>query len=311
MVPPWLTEARQAKITYGSEQCAPIALNWFEAKPSALRYAPLWPIGSSLFVRTPVPEQAVPEASGDGHTRPLIGLTGRRKSGAQVGGFPPTLHQLEIDVYLADYAKSVLAAGGLPVHIPMDGNPMDYVPHLHGIVLSGGADVAPARYNAEPDGNGAYEPERDALELSLLTASIEADRAILGICRGLQLLNVYAGGTLEQHRPEHARYDVPPESRVHEIQFESASRLGLLYHGRPGALPHDQPPFMVNSLHHQVVDRVGDELKVAATTPDGVIEGLELEGRDVLAVQWHPEMLNEPEPVFTWLINQSRKRLQA
>lgn len=254
--------------------------------------------------------------NGDGQdgnlkTKPLIGLPGRRKTGAEVDGFPESLHGLDIDLYLADYARSVLAAGGLPIHIPMDGDPAEYLPHLHGIVLTGGADVAPQRYAAEPDGNGGYELDRDELELALMAASLDHDLPVLGICRGLQVLNVYAGGTLHQHVPEHARYDVSPDSRVHEVRFEPASRLGLLYTGAPGRDTPVNGPVSVNSLHHQTVDRVGEGLKVAATDKDGVIEGLELPGRDVMAVQWHPEMLTEPEPVFTWLISQSRKRIPA
>lgn len=245
----------------------------------------------------------------DPTSKPLIGLPGRRKSAAQISGFPESLHDLDIDLYLADYARSVLAAGGLPVHIPMDGDPAEYLRHLHGIVLSGGADIAPERYGSEPDGNGDYEPERDALELTLLEASLEQDIPVLGICRGLQVLNVQAGGTLHQHVPDHARYDLSPDSRVHEVRFEPASRLGLLYTGGPGRNTPAGGPLTVNSLHHQVVDEVGAGLKVAATDGNGTVEGLELPGRDVLAVQWHPEMLTEPEPVFTWLVSQSRKRI--
>lgn len=243
--------------------------------------------------------------------KPLIGLPGRRKTAADVDGFPPSLRGLDIDLYLADYSRSVLAAGGLPVHIPMDGSPEEYVPYLHGIVLSGGADVEPDRYRAEPDGEGHYEPERDELELALLDASLNQDLAVLGICRGLQVLNVHAGGTLNQHIPEHARYDVPPDRRVHAVEFEPASRLGLLYNGGPATRGARAEPVTVNSLHHQTVDRVGVGLKVTATDGDGVVEGLEVPGRDVVAVQWHPEMLTEPEPVFSWLVAQSRKRIPA
>ncbi|MEM7274047.1 MAG: gamma-glutamyl-gamma-aminobutyrate hydrolase family protein [Actinomycetota bacterium] len=238
--------------------------------------------------------------------RPLIGLPGRRKTGDQVDGFPDSLRGLEIDVYLADYARSVLAAGGLPVHLPMDADPAWYVPHLDGIVLSGGADLAPELYGAEPDGHGHYEPERDRLELDLLDAALDGDLPVLGICRGLQLLNVHHGGTLHQHVPEHARYDVGPETRVHEVSFDPASRLGLLYTGGPGRADGPDGPHRVNSLHHQIVDRVGHGLRVAARDGAGVVEGLEVPGRDVLAVQWHPEMLDEPEPVFGWLIARAR-----
>lgn len=247
----------------------------------------------------------------NGTGQPLIGLPGRRKTGAQIAGFPPSLHHLDLDLYLADYARSVLAAGGLPVHLPMDGDPTRYLPHLHGIVLTGGADVEPGHYQATPDGNGDYEPDRDALELALLEGSLNADLPVLGICRGLQILNVHAGGTLHQHQPDHARYDIPPNSRSHEVRFEPATRLGLLYTGAPGRTEPAAGPISVNSLHHQTVDRVGDGLAVSATAPDGVIEGLEWPGRDVIAVQWHPEMLRQPEPVFDWLISQSRRRIAA
>ena len=249
------------------------------------------------------------QAAADLMAKPLIGLPGRRKTGRQVDGFPESLHGLDIDLYLADYSRSVLQAGGLPINIPMDADPFDYAPYLHGIVLTGGADVDPSVYQHAPDGNGAYEADRDALELALLEEALAAELPVLGICRGLQLINVQAGGTLHQHVPEHARYDVAPDSRVHEVVFEPHSRLGLLYNGGPAGA--DAAPVSVNSLHHQTVDQVGGDLIVSARDGDGVVEGLELPGHDVLAVQWHPEMLQEPEPVFDWLIRQARKRLPA
>ncbi len=248
-------------------------------------------------------------------SKPLIGLPGRRKTGKQVDGFPDSLSDLDLDLYLADYSRSVLAAGGLPVLLPMDADPAQYVPHLQGIVLTGGADVAPEHYGHDADGNGQYEAERDALELALLERAIDDDIAVLGICRGLQLLNVHTGGTLHQHVPDHARYDVAPDTRVHEVHFEPTSRLGLLYTGRPsgtvaGSPPGTRPASMsVNSLHHQTVDEIGTGLMVTARGPDDVVEGLELPGRDVLAVQWHPELLTEPEPVFDWLVRQASNRL--
>lgn len=248
-----------------------------------------------------------------GH-KPLIGLSGRRKSAAQVDGFPDSLSELAIDLYIADYSNSVLAAGGLPVHLPMDADPNEYLGYVHGVVLSGGADIDPEVYGERPDGNGLYEQERDELELSLLAGAIDHDLPVLGICRGLQLINVHAGGSLHQHVPEHARYDIAPDTRSHPVVFEPETRLGLLYGGRPhasteAAASGSQHVAMVNSLHHQTVDRVGDGLRVAARSDDGVIEGLERPGRDLLAVQWHPEMLIEPEPVFDWLVNQAAKRM--
>ncbi|MGH1489650.1 MAG: gamma-glutamyl-gamma-aminobutyrate hydrolase family protein [Acidimicrobiales bacterium] len=240
--------------------------------------------------------------------KPLIGLSGRRKSAKDVAGFPDSLSGLEIDLYIADYARAVLAAGGLPVHLPMDADPTDYLGQIHGVLLSGGADIAPEMYGQEPDGQGGYEPERDALELTLLAGAIDQDLPVLGICRGLQMINVHAGGTLHQHVPEHARYDVAPHAKTHEVTFESETRLSLLYGGSTDSSPSAR---MVNSLHHQTIDELGHGLKVSARGDDGVIEGLELPGQDLLAVQWHPEMLLEPEPVFDWLISQANKRLNA
>jgi putative glutamine amidotransferase len=245
-------------------------------------------------------------------SKPLIGLTGRRRSAAAIAGFPASLHGLAIDLYLADYAREVLAAGGLPVNLPMDADPLDYLAHLDGILLSGGADLHPARYGAEPDGNGDYEPDRDALELRLLAGARERELPVLGICRGLQLINVAAGGTLHQHVAEHARYDVAPDTHVHEVTFEADSLLGSLYQSTPmnrGTSSASARP--VNSLHHQTVDRVGDGLVVVARSADGTVEGLETPDGSMVAVQWHPEMLSTPEPVFGWLIEAAQARAGA
>lgn len=241
--------------------------------------------------------------------KPLIGLTGRRKTAVEIDGFPDNLDKLAIDLYIADYAGGVLSAGGLPVHLPMDADPVEYVDHLHGVLLTGGADVQPSTYGATADGNGLYESERDELELALLAGAMERDLPVLGICRGLQIINVHAGGTLHQDVPEHARYDIAPHTRIHEISFEAETRLGLMYGGSPNR--SSAGSLKVNSLHHQTVDQVGDGLKVSARGDDGVIEALELPGHDLLAVQWHPEMLLEPEPVFDWLIGRARKRMDG
>lgn len=231
-------------------------------------------------------------------SRPLIGLTGRHRSARQIAGFPSTLGHLNVDLFLADYSDDVAAAGGLPVLLPTAADPDDYLGSLDAIVLTGGADIEPANYDATPDGAGDYEPERDRLELELAEGALEHDLPILGICRGLQILNVVVGGTLNQDVPEHARYDVDPAETVHRVTFEEHSRLRLLY----------GDDFEVNSLHHQTIERVGDGLAVTARAEDGTIEGVEMPGRDVVAVQWHPEMRPEREPVFDWLIKRATHR---
>lgn len=245
---------------------------------------------------------ANPEQSAS--TRPLIGLPGRRKLGSEIAGFPDAIQSFELDVYFSLYSDAVREAGGLPIHIPLNGEPRDYIPILHGLLLPGGADVETSRYQAEPDGNGSYEPFRDQMELALLEDAISADIPVLGICRGFQVMNVHAGGTLHQDVPSHALWNDEASDHVHQLNFEPQSRLGLMYGSSRG----------VNSLHHQTIDAVGEGLVVSATAPDGTIEGLEMAGADVIGVQWHPEMLtnrelNGPEPVFAWLINRARSRI--
>ena len=122
--------------------------------------------------------------------RPLIGLTGRRRVGADFIGQPESLKHLDGDWYYADYARGVLAAGGLPVHLPLDADPAAFIDRLDGILISGGADVWPERYGAVPaDTADTAEHERDDFEIGLLDAATTKAVPVLGICRGLQIIN--------------------------------------------------------------------------------------------------------------------------
>ena len=230
--------------------------------------------------------------------KPLIGLPGRRKRSSQIEGFPEKLDHLEIDMYMADYARAVLQAGGLPVHLPLDADPLDYLGVVDGLVFTGGADLDPATYDA-PNEASDVEPIRDTFELALLSGALEAAIPTLGICRGLQLINVHAGGSLNQDEPSHARYDVDPSSRTHTVTIEPASRLSLMF----GSAAE------VNSLHHQTVATLGEGLSVVARAPDGTIEAVEMPGRDLIAVQWHPEMLDpahaDVDPLMQWLVQRA------
>ncbi len=225
---------------------------------------------------------------------PLIGLPGRRRKGRDIAGFAEALGDLDMDLYLADYGRGVIEAGGLPVNIPLDADIDKVTERLDGVLLTGGTDIDPSRYGATavPEVIG-LEPERDELELSLLTSALARDIPVLGICRGLQILNVHQGGTLNQHVPPHSRYDVAPHETIHEVTFTAESTLEGLY----------GPTHSVNSLHHQTVDVLGEGLTVTGRAPDGVVEGLELGGR-VVAVQWHPEMMKgrPADPLFRWLV---------
>jgi len=238
--------------------------------------------------------------------RPLIGLSGRRKKVGDLPGYESMtgLHDLDVDLYFSDYGRAILDAGGLPVNIPIDVDPADIAPRLDGILLSGGADVDPARYGAEPDVDlGAVEPERDAFELALVDAAYGNDLPMLGICRGIQLLNVHGGGSLHQHVAPHAVYNQSPTITVHPVAIDEDSTLHELY----GA------SHAVNSLHHQTLDTVADGFRVVARDDEGTIEAIEGIDRPIVAVQWHPEMMatRSTDPIFAWLVQSAAGRLAA
>jgi putative glutamine amidotransferase len=176
---------------------------------------------------------------------------------------------------------------------------------LDGLVLSGGIDLNPklygqARHAAADEPNDA----RDELELGLLKLALAEDLPVLAICRGMQLFNVAAGGTLDQHieeRSVHQRYDLAKPRPVHTVEVEPGSRLAEIT--GPGLVA-------VNSRHHQAVAQVGDGLTVSARAEDGVIEGIEMPGkRFAVAVQWHPEDQAATDPVQAKLFTAFAKAL--
>lgn len=229
--------------------------------------------------------------------RPLIGLPGRRKRIGQLAGFPESLDDLHVDLYFADYARSVLKAGGLPVHLPLDVDASEWIDVLDGVLLTGGADIEPERYGHD-NTSSKTEPHRDEIEFALLGNAIDRGLPVLGICRGLQVVNVFAGGTLNQHVPEHMRYDVLPHEGAHAVTLEQGTALHDVYGDEA----------VVNSLHHQTIDALGDRLRISARAHDGTVEGIEMTDAAVVAVQWHPEMMNHDDPVFAWLVERAAAR---
>jgi putative glutamine amidotransferase len=181
------------------------------------------------------------------------------------------------------YPQLVQQAGGTAVLLPPDApeNAPGLLARLDGLVITGGPDVNPALYGARPHPETrATGPERDHWEAALLRAALASGLPLLGICRGMQLLNVVCGGTLVQHL-ENGELHLPTGNRYgsHPIRPVAGTRLAEL-------LP--EPEVEVPTAHHQAVDRLGEGLVVSALAADGTVEAVEGSGF-VLAVQWHPE----------------------
>lgn len=237
-------------------------------------------------------------------SRPVIALPGRRKRGSQIADFPSSLADIDLDLYFADYARGILHAGGLAVHLPFDADPEEYRGVFDGVLLPGGADVDPVHYGADPLDGHPNEPERDALELAVLALADAEELPVAGICRGLQLLNVHGGGTLHQDVPEHSHFDKAPDTEVHEVRFTEGSTCARLYRS------DGDRPMVVNSLHHQTIDRLAPGYVVTGVAEDGTVEAIEAADRPWVAVQWHPEMMRNghDDPLFAWLVQEAAER---
>jgi len=215
--------------------------------------------------------------------RPIVGITAYGREAGPRG--------IQFSLPTA-YVDAVRRGGGLPVVLaPGEADPQACLEALDAVVFAGGGDIDPQLTGGGHDTNYAVDAERDRFELGLLAGSLEREVPVLAICRGLQLLNVARGGTLHAHLPdvfgEGVAHRVPPLDPVqHTVRLEAGAGLGRVFEA--GELE-------IASWHHQAVDRLGEGLRAAAFAPDGVVEALELEGAPfVLAVQWHPELQDEP-----------------
>jgi len=190
---------------------------------------------------------------------------------------------------IPQYERAIEIGGGLPVRIPLDQTPeqvMKLIESCDAVVLPGsGADVDPAKYDAprHPKTEDA-DAKRDTVDELLLQDAYNMRKPVLGICYGLQILNVYCSGTLLQHIQSAVNHAAGRKIPIaHSVEIEPESRLSEIVQGIN--LP-------VNSSHHQAADLIGDGLRVVARCPqDGIVEALEGTAPDhfVLAVQWHPE----------------------
>jgi gamma-glutamyl-gamma-aminobutyrate hydrolase PuuD len=203
----------------------------------------------------------------------------------------------------ASYVRSVERAGARALLVPPSTDGVDEVlDALHGVVLSGGADLDPQSYGADAHvATTAIRPDRDAAELALLRGALDRDMPTLAICRGSQIFNVLRGGDLVQHLPEvvgHEQHrEVPGVFSEHDVAVAPGSRLGSLLGTRTE----------VKSHHHQGYGRIGEGLRVVAWADDGTLEALEdPERRFALGVLWHPEEDNDA-PLFEALVEEARR----
>ena len=223
---------------------------------------------------------------------PLIGITTSRQK-----------HQLGFPVIAISeaYVQAVSQAGGIPVSIPLgiSGSQIqDLLSRLDGILLSGGGDIDPDRFGADPHPKVNFiDKDRDRVEIQLIQDAIQQEIPFLGICRGIQTLNVALGGTLYTHisdqHPDaihHAQIEGHPKDYLsHEIQIKPETKISSCM---------GQSNLKVNSMHHQGIHQLASGLVATAYAPDGLIEAVELEAYGFgLAVQWHPEWLTAHTPI--------------
>lgn len=217
-------------------------------------------------------------SSGSSHT-PVIGLTSYVEQAKFLAWDTEAalLHRVYLDC--------VVAAGGIPVLLPPVSDAYDrLVSTVDGLVLTGGADVDPARYGQAPHEKTYTRPGRDAFEFGLLAAARRAHVPVLGVCRGLQVISVALGGTLAQHLPETvgdtAHQPAPAVFGPGTVSLTEGSRAAAIL----------GPEAKTLCYHHQAIDRPGDGLIATGHSADGTVEAAESPGEDfLLGVQWHPE----------------------
>ena len=239
--------------------------------------------------------------------RPIIGISSSvivDEAGSFAGYKRAYVHK--------DYVDAVIRAGGVPLIIPFSTDKEVIISQaqlIDGLILSGGHDINPYNYGQEPSQKiGETFPERDTYEMILLEESKKRNIPILGICRGFQLINVAAGGTLYQDLSlipgnilKHNQVS-NPTLKTHKVEIKENSVISSIF-GKET---------MVNSFHHQVIDKVANDFIVVAKASDGVVEAIEHKTyKFLVAVQWHPEMLavncEKARELFSKFVEEAKK----
>lgn len=218
--------------------------------------------------------------------KPIIGITSSYENEIGLKDY----HRTTVSI---DYTKSIIAGGGIPLVLPTTADISvikEQLALLDGLILVGGADINPARYNQDfKVGMGVVSLERDESEFLVLEEFLKTGKPILGICRGHQLLNVFMGGTLFQDLKysqkevlKHSQ-DFYPDLAVHKVKIvDSDNMLARLFGSE----------IATNSFHHQAVDKLGEGLTTIAVAEDGIVEAFQMKSHKFLyGVQWHPEMM--------------------
>jgi putative glutamine amidotransferase len=253
-----------------------------------------------------------------GSSRPIIGIPTQtlQSLGGVSAEIPPSW------VMSQRYIQTLVQAGAIPWMIPLvdDVTLRGVFDALDGVFLPGGADIDPVSYGTDPHPLcDKTDPERDRVELLLARWAMAEGKPVLGVCRGMQLINVAAGGTLYQdlaeQRPGSIKHDYFPyagkgftrDFLAHPVRVAPDTRLARLF---------GSGELQVNSMHHQGVKTLGAGLRETATSPDGLVEALETDGDAyVFAVQWHPEALTDHDThsreMFRDFVDAARGRVAA
>lgn len=238
-----------------------------------------------------------------GVSAPIIIIVGRQSSQAK---------GVRAEAYASGqrYYKAIERAGGTPLMLPpmpelLDGRLTDLIGRVDGVLFHGGGDIDPRRYGDAATAEQVYGivADHDEVELCVMRAAIEHDLPVLGLCRGLQILNVALGGTLVQDigRDDHWM-------QFHPVSLDPGCRLAQAF--------GSERPARCHSVHHQVIDRLGAGLRVVGRADDGTLEAVELDSSSwVVATQWHPEDTAHEDPeqqnVFDELVRQAAARTQS